>query len=248
MNLLKGNNNYVEKYLRYISDEDKTNMDYFYLESLSRTYENNNKDVLKTVALSYNDNDLLLNYSGYNYRHINAALRGTWNYEENGDISKLNDYLMLAKRLEQVIYEHPTILKNNIMTYRGVDLDYFKPYGIKSLKDLKTLEGKYMLDRSFVSTSIDEYSCFYRKENDIGKNYNVKIEYMIPNEFKDGIYLEQNSSYTPNQEEFLINASNLTRVSSVSINDNNTAIVRAVVIPKELYDDYYRARENNLSK
>ncbi len=242
MELEKGNNSYVEKFLHYIKEEDKVNMEYFYLESLTRDYVSNSSDSLMTESLSYDDNDLLLNYSGYNYKHINAVLRGTWNYEENGDISKSDDYRMLAKRLEQIIIEHPTILSDNIMVYRGVDLNYFKQYGIDSLEDLKELEGKYMLDKGFVSTSIDEDKCFFKKENEIGKNYNIKIEYMIPHEFRDGMFLENHSSYAPGQQEFLINTSNLSRVSSVIINDDNTAIVRAALIPKELYDDYYRSK------
>lgn len=248
MELSKGNNSYVERFLKYINCDDKVNMDYFYLESLARTYESSNSDVLVQTPLSYEENDLLLNYSGYNYKHINAALRGTWNYEENGDISKASDYLTLAKQLSQIISSHPTMLTNNIMTYRGVDLNYFKQYGIESIDDLKSLEGKYMLDKAFVSTSIDENNSFFKKENELGKNYNIKIEYMIPEEFQDGIFLNDNSSYSSNQREFLINASNLTRVSTVTINEDNTAVVRATVIPKELYDEYYRTKSSNVSK
>ena len=248
MELLKGNNRYVERFLRYINEEDKANMDYFYLESLTRTYESNNCEVLVEGSLSYEENDLLLNYSGYNYKHINAALRGTWNYEENGDISKVNNYLTLAKKLSEIINRNPTLLNTNIMTYRGVDLPYFKQYGIESLNDLKFLEGKYMLDKAFVSTSIDENNSFFKKDNEMGKNYNIEIQYMIPQEFQDGIFLNSNNSYSSNQREFLINASNLTRVSSVTINEDDTAVIRATVIPKELYDEYYRTKLANTTK
>lgn len=248
MEASKGNNSYVDKILRHVSETDRDNMDYFYLESLTRTYESGNNDVLVQSPLSYEENDLLLNYSGYNYKHINAVLRGIWTYEENGDIGKANEYLSLAKQLSEIISSHPTTLNNNIMTYRGVDLNYFKQYGIESLEDLKSLEGKYMMDRAFVSTSIEENNSFFKKDNELGKNYNVKIEYMIPKEFRDGIFLDGNSSYSPNQREFLINASNLTRVSGVVINEDNTAVVKATVIPKELYDEYYRTKARNASK
>ena len=244
----KGNNSYVDKFLRFISDEDKVNMDYFYVESLLKNYSSNDSSLLCVSDLSYEDNDILLNYSGYNYKHINAALRGTWNYEENGDIINKDNYLMLGKRVEEIIGGYPTILNDNIMVYRGVDLDYFKQYGIDSLEDLKELEGKYMLDKGFVSTSIDEDKCFFKKENEMGKNYNIKIEYMIPHEFRDGIFLGENSSYSSSQQEFLINTSNLSRVSSVTINDDNTAVVRAVIMPKELYDDYYKDKNTNVFK
>ena len=243
----KGINKYIEKFLKFISEEDKINMDYFFLESLNREYkkiENSEEipSVLVNDEISYEDSDFLLNYSGFNYKHINAVLRDTWNYEENGDISKANDYRVLASRLQQIIIEHPTTINDNITVYRGVDLGYFKQYGIDSLEDLKSLEGKYMLDRGFVSTSVQEDKCFFKKENDLGLNYNIKIEYMVPQEFKDGIYLNSAKSYTPMQEEFLINSSNLSKVSNVTINDDNTAIIRAILIPKELYDDYYKTR------
>lgn len=243
----KGTNKYVDTVLRFIKEEDKSNMEYFYLDSLNREYQKvdsttNIFSLLVNDEITYEESDFLLNYSGFNYKHINAVLRDTWNYEENGDISKANDYHILANRLQQIIMEHPTTLNDNITVYRGVDLSYFKQYGIETLEDLKSLEGKYMLDRGFVSTSIQENRSFFNKENDLGLNYNVKIEYMVPCEFKDGIYLDGSKSYTPMQEEFLINSSNLSKVSAITINDDNTAVIKAMLIPKELYDDYYKNR------
>jgi len=245
----KGTNKYVEKFLKFISEQDKINMEYFCLESINREYKKieNSMDIsslLENDEISYEDSDFLLNYSGFNYKHINAVLRDTWNYEENGDISKAEEYKKLASKLQQIIMEHPTILNDNITVYRGVDLSCFRQYGIETLEDLKSLEGKHMLDRGFVSTSVQEDRSFFKKENDLGLNYNVQIEYMVPHEFKDGIYLNGSTSYTPMQEEFLINSSNLSKVSSVTINDDNTAIIRATIIPKELYDDYYKNRSN----
>ena len=245
----KGTNKYIEMILRFISEEDKANIDYFFLETLNRVYRKIDantdiSDLLVSDELSYEDSDFLLNYSGFNYKHINAVLRDSWNYEDNGDITKADDYRILARRLQQIIMEHSTTLNDNIVVYRGVDLNYFSQYGIESLEDLKLLEGKHMLDRGFVSTSIKEDRCFFQKENELGINYNVKIEYMVPREFRDGIYLDDFTSYTPMQEEFLINSSNLSRVNNVTINDDNTAVIRATLIPKEIYDDYYKARDN----
>lgn len=245
----KGTNKYIESILRFISEEDKTNIDYFYLESLTREYKKLTTDtdvsaLLVNGDISYEDANFLLNYSGFNYKHINAILRGTWNYEENGDINQADSYRALASRLKEIIHNHATTLNDNITTYRGVDISYFKQYGIEALDDLKSLEGKYMLDRGFVSTSIKEDRSFFRMNNELGLNYNVKIEYMIPHEFKDGILLGNGTSYSPKQEEFLINSSNLAKVSSVIINGDNTAVVRASLIPKELYDDYYRNKSN----
>lgn len=253
MSLQIGNNEYVERILHYIREEDKTNIDYFYLESFNREFKKINDEadiamLLTEDSLSYGESQLLLNYSGFNYKHINAVLRGTWNYEENGDISKSQEFRDIANKLQHVIMEKPTNLNDNITVFRGVNLSYFKQYGIESVEDLKNLEGKYMLDRGFVSTSVKEDKCFFEQENDLGLKYNVKIEYMVPHEFKDGIYLNGNMSYSPGQQEFLINAANLSRVSSVTINEEGTAIVKATIIPKELYDDYYKNRENEINK
>ena len=249
----KGTNKYVDTFLRFIREEDKTNMEYFYLKSLTRTYQKvgsttDTATLLANSEISYEEADFLLNYSGFNYKHINAVLRDTWNYEENGDISKVNDYHRIVSNLQKIIMEHPTTLNDNITVYRGVTLSYFKRYGVESLEDLKLLEDRYILDRGFVSTSIHEDKCFFKKENDLGLNYNVKIEYMLPYEFKDGIYLNDETSYTPMQEEYLINSANLSKVSSVTINDDNTAVIRAMIIPKQLYDDYYRLKVNNKDK
>lgn len=250
---IKGTNKYIENFLHYISEDDKINMEYFYLESLTREYKkvNNVSDIenlLTAEELSYNETDTLLNYSGFNYKHINAVLRDTWNYEDNGDISKVNEYRALAYQLNQIIQNHPTMLNDNITVYRGVDINYFKQYGIDSLDQLKTLENNYMLDRGFVSTSLQEDTCFFKKDNDLGLNYNVKIEYMVPQEFKDGILLGNSTSYSPNQQEFLINSSNLTKVSSVVVKDDNTATIKATLIPKELYDNYYKNKDNKPEK
>lgn len=245
----KGTNKYIESILGFINEDDKTNIDYFYLESLTREYKKINattdvSTLLVNDDISYEDADFLLNYSGFNYKHINASLRGTWNSEENGDINQAETYLAIAYRLNAIINNHPTTLNDNITTYRGVDIRYFKQYGIESLDDLKSLEEKYMFDRGFVSTSIKEDKSFFKMNNELGLNYNIKIEYMIPHEFKDGILLGNGTSYSPKQEEFLINSSNLAKVSSVIVSDDNTAVLRASLIPKELYDDYYRNKVN----
>lgn len=251
MILERGKNNYIETFFRFIKEEDKANIEYFYLESSKRTYRpvDSGADIstlLLNDELSYEDNEFLLNYSGFNYRHINATLRKIWNYEENGAINKKYSYDVVAQNLQRVINNHPTTLLDNIIVYRGVDLSYFRSYGIETLEDLKQLEDKYILDRGFVSTSLLEKDCFFKKDNDWGLNYNIKIEYMIPQEFKDGIYLSKVSSYTPQQHEFLINTSNLSKINSVSI-DEDTAIISTTIIPKEVYDPYYRERVNNQS-
>ena len=86
-------------------------------------------------------------------------------------------------------------------------------------------------------------------DNELGLNYNVKMEYMIPCEFRDGIFLDTNMSYSPNQQEFVINSGNISKVCGVLIDkENNTATIRTALIPKEIYDDYYRNRVSESQK
>lgn len=246
----KGSNKVVDRFLRFISDDDKAAIDYYFYNVLNKEYKSINDEdeipkLLIADAVSYEEQACLLNYSGFNYRHINAVLRGTWNYDENGSINYINNYRVDGEKLKKIIMEHPTVLTDDLMLYRGVPLNYFSQYGIESIEDLKYLEGKYMLDLGFVSTSVQDDKCFFNRENELGLNYNVKIEYMVPKEFRDGMFLDGTSSYAPSQQEFVINAANLARVSTVKVQKDNTAVVRAVIIPKELYDPYFKAKQNN---
>jgi len=239
----KGTNKYVDRFIHFISDENKANMDYFILDGLTRHYYSGDvvNFLLKDDELSYEDRDLLLNYSGFNYKHINAFLRGTYNYEEN-DMSRKEEHADTARKLGGLIDEHPTILQDNITVYRGVPLSYFSKYGIESLDDLQALNGRYMIDEGFVSTSLHEEACFFKKTNDLGLNYNVKIEYMVPREFRSGIHLANGSAYNTSQQEFLLNSFSLSKVTGVTINDDDTAIIAAILVPREIYDDYYQQR------
>lgn len=243
MAIEKGTNKYVDRFMRFISDENKNNMEYFVLDGLTRQYYSGDvvNLLLKNDELSYEGRDLLLNYSGFNYKHINAFLRGTYNYEEN-DMSRKEEHADTARKLGKLIDDHPTVLQDNITVYRGVPLSYFSKYGIESLDDLQSLNGRYMIDEGFVSTSIQEEECFFKKTNELGLDYNVKIEYMVPHEFRGGIHLANGSAYNPSQQEFLLNSSSLSKVAGVTINDDNTAVIAAILVPREIYDDYYRAR------
>ena len=84
------------------------------------------------------------------------------------------------------------------LTLAGFELE-----GIETLEDLKSLEGGFLLDKGFVSTSLVEDSCYYRKPNELGLNYNVKIEYLVPEEFEDGVSIG-NVSYCPGQNEYFV--------------------------------------------
>ena len=59
----KGTNKYVDRFIRFISSENRTNMECFIMESLTRQYYRGDvvNLLLKDEELSYEDRDLLLN-------------------------------------------------------------------------------------------------------------------------------------------------------------------------------------------
>lgn len=247
---LKTLSNNTKRLLKFIDEEHRKYIEDFYiLNQNEENYSNININEIPNNNYLYTNEEmnLLLEYSGWNYKHINNALRDTWNYEENGHIDKKREYLDIGNEISEIIMNKPTNL-GNIKTYRGVNLSYFREYGIENIEDLTNLKGTFILDNGFVSTSINEDKCFFKSDNDLGMNYNVKITYLIPEELNDGILLSGNLSYSPNQEEFLINTSNIALVKDVIINDDNTACITAMIIPKMIYDDYYAYLNSNKTR
>ena len=230
----------VKRMMRYISDERQNAMGSFCSEVNDRDYREFSDPELALMSidqppLTGEDADVFLNYSGYNFRHINNAARGRWNYEENGSLDK-SQFESIASRMKKCIDENQSSV-GNIKVFRGVTLDYFRDYGIHSLDEMDALRGQMLLDKGFVSTSLVEDRCFYKMDNDLGLNYNVKIEYSLPEEFTDGICLSS-LTYSPGQCEYLINAWNMAKVVDV-IRDGDGVIVKATLVPKKVYDEYY---------
>ena len=124
-------------------------------------------------------------YTGTNYKNINAVLRNTWNYEDNGDSSKKDYYKRLGEDISSIIDKYPK-LKNNIKTFRGTSLREFKKYGVRSLDDLKQLEGKYLYEEGFTSTSLEEKSSFFNREI-FGEIQNIEVIYHILESSQDGM-------------------------------------------------------------
>ena len=182
--------------------------------------------------------DVFNNYSGFNYRRINASARGKWNYEKHGHSKERERFDQIATDLRDAIDDNQRSI-GNVKVFRGVPISYFSEYGISSLDDLRSLKGEFLLDKGFVSTSLVEDDCYYKKENELGLNYNVKIEYLVPEEFEDGVSIG-NVSYSPGQNEYLINAWNIASVSDVRMDGEDGAIVTALLIPKKVYDKAYR--------
>ena len=234
-----GESKYVNTMIRMIGDK-REDIDNYCESVLDREYAIKSSEEIEIPSLSREDIDSVREYSGYNFKHINAALRDNWNYEVNGNISNKNEYIARGRRLEEIIGNNPSYM-GNFRTYRGATLSSFSEYGITSIDELKNMEGKFMFDRGFTSTSISEDKCFYDRDNELGKNYNVKIEYLIPEEFGDGIYLGNSVlSYTPGQDEYLINRANMSKVIGVSVDSqNNKATMMVVMIPKHIYDMSY---------
>lgn len=231
----------VRQIMRYISPERQNAIGEFYSSCLDREYSVFTDPELALMSIPQpplygDDADVFLNYSGYNFRNINNAARGRWNYEENGAADRAQ-YEEIASRMKRVIDNNQASIGNTKL-FRGVTLNYFKDYGINSLEDMDALRGQMLLDKGFVSTSLVEDRCFYRQENDLGLNYNVKIEYLVPEEFGDGICLSS-LTYSPGQCEYLINAWNMARVVDVIYDGNDGVIVKAVLVPKKVYDEYY---------
>lgn len=240
-------NRTVRQFFRCMSDDRKEDIEVFCSECLNRNYtEYEDEEVVLMSIDSASDlvgTDVFTDYSGYNFRNINNAMRGRWNYDENGHGDYRREFELIGRELSEKI-EHNQSSIGNVKVFRGVTLDYFKDYSVTSLTDLKKLEGQFLIDKGFVSTSLIDRKCFFKKENELGLNYNIKIEYLVPEEFEDGICIGR-TSYNPEQCEYLINSYNVAKVYGVSVNDAD-AVVKAVLVPKMVYDDYYAQDRKNV--
>lgn len=244
-----GENKLISQIFKYINPERQILLQQYFLVNLGKEYkefssiEEINCFVKSQSEITFDDIEFLKEYSGYNYKYINNALRNRWNYEENGNIEGKARFIEDGRKLSQIISSNPTCI-GNIKVFRGVNITYFKDYGIEKIEDLPYLEGKFLYDQGFISTSLLESESFFKKENELGMNYNIKITYLIPEDFNDGIYLQEGMTHSPNQREYLINNGNLAQVSNVTINEDGTAHLTVVMIPKYIYDEYYEKTEN----
>lgn len=199
-------------------------------------------------SLSSDDLLNLRSYTGYNFRNINAILRGNWNYEVNGhlDHNKSYEFRILASNISSIIdkFRIPNI---DFTVFRGTTLDSFNAYGINKISDLRSLCGKFLYEQGFTSTSILRDTSYVNKKLDDGRYCNVEIRYLIPSESNDGALLcDNNISYSTNQNEFLINSGSLTKIIKVLVDENtNTAILFGVLVPKKIYDIEYFKKIND---
>ena len=259
----KGTNYNIKYLLDYIGLSKKQEIETFIKESQLNSYmkfsnEKEIDDTLGSVVLEYLNkltleeaNDLR-SYTGFQFRNINAILRNNWNYEVNGRLTDelKKEYNALAENIHQVLNKTPAI-PTGIKTYRGVSIQAFQSYGIFSLNDLAYLEGKYLYEEGFTSTSLIKEKCFYYTDPfTLTGKPNILIEYLIPENSDDGIaLLSDNLSYSTNQTEFLLRDSSLFKVISVSIDTtNNVAFMKLMLIPERIwnYPDYEFERNEML--
>lgn len=255
----KGFSSTTKYLLKYLEDEKK-DVDLYVKRNLQHSYyEFKTKEEIDEIfaytvheflkSISFEEEQDLKAYTGYQFRNINAILRNKWNYEANGILTedKKEEYLLLAERIRKALM-HAKTLSVSIKAYRGVSIEAFYDYQIYTLQDLTYLKDKYLFEDVFTSTSLLKEKCFYEKDvYTLNRKPNILIEYFIPSDSCDGILLTSELSYSESQQEFLIQSSSLFQVIDVRIDEEkNTALLKVILIPEKVwnYQDYIRERED----
>ena len=153
--------NEIENYITEISSRN-----FMIINSVSQIKSIFN-DSIESFLDNLTEDELmyLRSYTGYNYRNINAILRGKWFYERNGILTEenklrfKNDAMIISAILNK--FNMPNI---DFITFRGVTLNYFSNYGIYELEQLETLKGKFLYEQAFTSTSILEETSYFNKK------------------------------------------------------------------------------------
>lgn len=245
-----GESRVTNSFLRMLDDEIKNQIDVYVADVCSRNFtvinstEEINNIFEKSLnifldVLTYEELLSLRSYTGYNFKNINAVLRNNWTYDNNGilDSRKNREYRELAIEIENIINKF-VIPNINFIVFRGTTIDSFSSYNINELSQLKNLKDRFLYEQGFTSTSLMEESSYINKKLDDGRLCNVGIRYLIPSECEDGALLISNdTSYSMNQNEFLLTSGSLSKVIDVNIDENaKSAILTVVFIPKKIYD------------
>lgn len=238
---------------RGLSDDIKLEIEELVLETkraplIVPDFENELKDYYNNVKIK--DGETIRRYTSYQYKAINAVLRGdVWDYELLGKRTeeRVRELLEYADEFSSLIDRFPKV-KSTFMTYRGTTIEEFKKYGIKTIEELMSLKGKLLYEKGFTSTSIEESSSFYNKTNGLGVLRNIEVKYIIPEGSQDGIPLiKEELSYAKSEMEYLLNRNSLSRVVDVQVEGAN-AIITAVLIPKQLWNKPQKVDETNYQK
>lgn len=239
----------VEQYITSILSTE-------FLDSTNPEFQSIIQDLYeKTIPkLSSTDQSNLRIYTGYHFRSINSVLRGSWSYENNGPLTPeiQKDSYEQAEQIRKALNKASSLSKG-IKTYRGVSIEAFYSYNIASIQDLPYLNGNYLYEAAFTSTSIDERSCFfYKKPFTLNSSPDILVEYLIPENSDDGlVLLDESTSYSKDQQEFIINSSSLFKVLDVELSpDKKKAYMKVLLIPEKIwnYPDYERERNASITR
>lgn len=190
----------------------------------------------------------LRTWTSYNFTNINAILRNNWTYENNGLLTedKKNELRELASRISKIFskYNSPQV---NFITFRGTTIDSFRDYGITSLLELESLEGKFLYEQGFTSASMMESSSYFKRDFNDGKKYNIEVRYLVSSESEDGVLLvNRDTSHYSDECEYLIDKGSLSKVIDVKVDkESDTAIMTVILIPKKVYDRDYQQEKSN---
>ena len=185
-NTQKGTSWFTRYIKRSLGEEKNNEINSFIEESMSEEFFDFSSEaeiheylgeIVKQYVYSLNMDEIsdLRFYTGYDFRNINNTMRGKWNYEENGLLTqeKKDMYNELGERIYKVINKFPQ-LNLNIKAYRGVNIKAFWDYGVYTLDDISVLEGQYIYESGFSSTSLLRSNSFFEKQSEWGSHCNVK--------------------------------------------------------------------------
>lgn len=238
----KGYSKKVDSLFRFLDNEEINNIREYIISDDRKYLEYKNVDDIDFLNEDYSEDCLCTfrSYSGYIYQYVNNAINGSWDYSYDGDEKFKNRCLEIARELNEILLNSKNLSSNNFKVFRGVPISFFKEYGIENISELTNLNNKYLFDYGFTSTSFLRDTSYFKREIPDGVYRNVLIEYDVPRDFNEGIYLKNNDlSYSVSQNEFLINSESLGYVYDVSLN-GDTAILKVRLIPKRVYRKDYR--------
>lgn len=192
------------------------------------------------ATLTYTEKEAVKSYSGYRFAWINSVARGFWDYDKMGrKTPELEEEIRETTRnIISAISKAPAPEKG-FVTFRGTNLDEFRDYDVREVKDLARMKGQFMLAQGFTSTALAREQSFAERKVDglwIGSS-NVEMRYHIPAGTDEVIALtSEGLSYSPQQTEVLIDHSTLNYISDVVFDRDGHAVVDMILVPCSVYD------------